>query len=134
MGTGNKSEILVGYFTKYGDGGSDFLPIGDLYKTQVRALAAHIGIPKNVIDKVPTAGLWKGQTDEGQLGTNYGKLDKILVGIEHRLSDEEISKAAGVDVPEVIRIRAVVVKCKHKRVTPKIPKLGFRTVGIDWNE
>src|SRR5207247_990032 len=67
MGTGNKSELAVGYFTKMGDGGVDFLPIGDLYKTQVREMAASLGVPKGITDKVPTAGLWAGQTDEGEL-------------------------------------------------------------------
>ena len=68
MGTGNKSEIAMGYFTVFGDGGADFLPIGDLYKTQVREMASFLGLPKRIIDKVPTAGLWPGQTDEGELG------------------------------------------------------------------
>jgi NAD+ synthase len=134
LGTGNKSELLVGYFTKYGDGGSDFLPIGDLYKTQVRALAAHIGIPEKVIKKVPTAGLWKGQTDEGQLGMLYEDLDRVLFGIEHKMSDEAIAEGTGKPVPEVARIRALVKRNRHKRALPRIPKLGFRTIGIDWNE
>ena len=134
LGTGNKSEILVGYFTKYGDGGSDFLPIGDLYKTQVRSLAAHIGIPEKVIDKVPTAGFWKGQTDEGHLGMLYEDLDRVLFGIEHKMSDEAIAEGTGKPVSEVARIRTMVKGGRHKRAMPRIPKLGFRTIGIDWNE
>ncbi|MCI4371732.1 MAG: NAD+ synthase, partial [Thermoplasmata archaeon] len=82
MGTGNKSEILVGYFTKWGDGGADFLPIGDLYKTQVREMAQSLSLPTEIVDKIPTAGLWPGQTDEGELGISYDELDRILLGLE----------------------------------------------------
>lgn len=77
-GTSNKSEILSGYFTKFGDGASDLLPLGDLFKTQVRELAESIGIPRRIIDKAPTAGLWAGQTDEDELGITYTELDDIL--------------------------------------------------------
>lgn len=77
-GTGNKSELLVGYFTKYGDGGVDILPIADLFKRQVRKLAAELKIPQNIITKPPTAGLWQGQTDEGEMGITYNELDDIL--------------------------------------------------------
>ncbi len=78
MGTGNRSEILTGYFTKYGDGGVDYLPIGALYKTQVRKLAKRMGVPEEIIAQPPTAGLWLGQTDEQELGITYQKLDLIL--------------------------------------------------------
>jgi len=77
-GTGNKSELLVGYFTKYGDGGVDILPIADLLKRQVRMLARELNIPGDVITKPPTAGLWHGQTDEGEMGITYNELDDIL--------------------------------------------------------
>ncbi len=77
-GTGNKSELLVGYFTKYGDGGVDILPIADLFKRQVRQLAKELKIPESVITKPPTAGLWQGQTDEGEMGITYNELDDIL--------------------------------------------------------
>ena len=77
-GTGNKSELMVGYFTKYGDGGVDILPIADLLKRQVCALAQELGIPQNIITKPPTAGLWQGQTDEGEMGITYNELDDIL--------------------------------------------------------
>jgi len=77
-GTGNKSEISVGYFTKYGDGASDFLPIGDLYKSEVRKLSEFAGIPKRIIEKIPTAGFWKKQTDEKELGITYDKLESML--------------------------------------------------------
>jgi NAD+ synthase len=78
MGTGNRSELLAGYFTKYGDGGVDYLSIGALYKTQVRGLAKHMGVPEEIITQAPTAGLWAGQTDEQELGITYEKLDLIL--------------------------------------------------------
>jgi NAD+ synthase len=77
-GTGNKSELLVGYFTKYGDGGVDILPIADLFKRQVRQLAKELKIPQAIITKPPTAGLWHGQTDEGEMGITYNELDDIL--------------------------------------------------------
>ena len=131
-GTSNKTEILLGYFTKYGDGGSDFMPIGDLYKTQVYMLAKHLGIPENIIEKPPTAGLWKGQTDEKEIGLPYGKVDAILYGIERKMDMESISELADVSVDEVKRIYAMVEKNEHKRRFPAIPKIGFRTVGIDW--
>jgi len=131
-GTSNKSEMLVGYFTKYGDGGVDFQPIGDMYKTQVCQLAHYLKIPAPIIRKPPTAGLWVGQTDEKELRMNYATLDKILCGLELKLRDEEIQKAAGVTKGQVDRIRAMRVKSQHKRRTPMIPKLGIRTPGIDW--
>jgi NAD+ synthase len=80
IGTGNKSELEMGYFTKYGDGGVDLLPLGALLKTEVRALAKELGVPQEYIDKAPSAGLWSGQTDEGEMGITYAELDKILAG------------------------------------------------------
>lgn len=77
-GTGNKSELFMGYFTKYGDGGVDILPLGDLTKTQVRQLAKELGIPQEIIDKTPSAGLWEGQTDELEMGITYKQLDEII--------------------------------------------------------
>jgi len=134
VGTGNKSELLTGYFTKYGDGGADILPIGDLYKTQVKELARVLGVPDGIRSLVPTAGLYPGQTDEGELGISYEKLDSILLGIELRLERGQIAKRAGVTEPEVDRIAARVRSSVHKRQTPAIPKLGIRTVGTDWRE
>jgi len=131
-GTSNKTELLTGYFTKYGDGASDILPIGDLYKTQVYQLAKYLEIPEEIIKKPPTAGLWKGQTDEDELGITYAKLDKILYGIERQKSIKEIAETADVDEKEVRRIYEMVSKTEHKRKLPVIPKVSFRTVGIDW--
>ncbi len=134
MGTSNKSELLVGYFTKFGDGGADFCPIGDLYKTEVRLLAKKIGIPKKIIEKVPSAGLWPGQTDEGELGITYDELDKVLAVMELNLPLEEVAKRSGVPMQKVEKVWAMHRASVHKRKMPLIPKLGVRTVGIDWRE
>jgi NAD+ synthase len=131
-GTSNKSEILVGYFTKYGDGGVDIMPIGDVYKTQVRELAKYLKIPNEIISKPPTAGLWHGQTDEEELKLSYSKLDKILVGLEKKIDIKETAKLADVEEPAVKRIRKMRVNSQHKRRNALIPKLGLRTSGLDW--
>ena len=106
-GTGNKSELHVGYFTKYGDGGVDFLPIGDLTKTEVRELARHLGIPHSIVDKTPTAGLWRGQTDESEMGLTYEQLDKIICGMK-------MSPTA------LRRVRELHGTSAHKRVLPPV--------------
>ena len=87
VGTGNKSEAAIGYFTKYGDGGVDLLPIADLYKFEVRALARELGVPEPVIAKAPSAGLWQGQTDEAEIGLSYDQLDAALAAIERGEAD-----------------------------------------------
>ncbi len=134
MGTGNKSELLCGYFSKFGDGAADFLPIGDLYKTQVWAMARHLGLPKAIVDKVPTAGLWPGQTDEAELGIAYADLDRVLLGIELQMDPEAIAEKSGVSLARVRRIEARVAANAHKRKMPLIPKVGVRTIGLDWRE
>jgi NAD+ synthase len=134
MGTGNKSELLMGYFTKFGDGGADFLPIGDLYKTEVRVLARKMDIPVRIIEKTPSAGLWPGQTDEGEMGIIYEELDRILLGIELLLDDEVISSRTGLDLDLVRSVRSKHLASAHKRKMPLIPKLGMRTLGSDWRE
>lgn len=132
VGTGNKSELLTGYFTKYGDGGVDLLPIGDLYKTQVRELGRHLGIPAPILEKPPTAGLWDGQTDEEELGIGYAHLDRILLGLELQLPPATIAKEVGVPEKEVLRIEAKRRSTQHKRRGPLVPRASLRTVGIDW--
>ena len=134
MGTSNKSELLTGYFTKFGDGGADFCPLGDLYKTEVRELARELKLPKKIVEKVPTAGLWEGQTDEGELGLTYEELDQVLVGMELNLSNEDIASRTKIDLEKVERVWAMHRASVHKRKTPLIPKLGFRTIGLDWRE
>lgn len=134
IGTSNKSEYALGYFTKWGDGGADFAPLGDLYKTQVRALAKELEIPAKICEKVPTAGLWPGQTDEGELGITYDRLDQILHGIEFGLDAAEIRRRTGFSVREIARVMGLVRATVHKRKMPLIPKLGVRTFGLDWRE
>jgi NAD+ synthase len=112
-GTGNKSEYKLGYFTKFGDAGADILPLGDLLKTQVRKLAKKLGIPKHIITKPPTAGLWPGQTDESEMGITYAELDDILERIEN--------KREQILAPEKVnRIKQMVKKSEHKRQGPPI--------------
>ncbi|SMB98252.1 NH(3)-dependent NAD(+) synthetase [Thermanaeromonas toyohensis ToBE] len=108
VGTGNRSELAVGYFTKYGDGGVDILPLGNLVKTQVRELASYLGVPKEIINKPPSAGLWEGQTDEGEMGLTYAELDHYL------LTGEAPPKVAE-------RIKALATGSEHKRRLPAIP-------------
>jgi NAD+ synthase len=134
MGTGNKSELLVGYFTKFGDGGSDFLPIGDLYKSEVKELARRIGIPDHIVEKPPSAGLWAGQTDEAEIGASYDDLDSILLGFELGLSHREIVERTSIDLELVKNVWGKYLATVHKRKMPLIPKIGIRTLGLDWRE
>ena len=134
LGTSNKSELLTGYFTKWGDGGSDLNVLGDLYKTQVRELGVKLGMPESVLARTPSGDLWKGQTDEGELGIDYATLDKILLGIELCMKDHDIVKSASVEASQVKHVRALVTKSVHKRRMGLVPKLGTRTVGQDWRE
>lgn len=134
LGTGNKSELLTGYFTKHGDGAADLLPLGDVYKTQAREVAAQVGVPEPIRERAPTAGLWEDQTDEAELGLAYADLDVVLAGIEAQREDERIAEAAGVDLAEVERVRALVDASEHKRSLPPVPKLGWRTPGVDWRQ
>ena len=133
-GTGNKSEILLGYFTKYGDGGVDLLPIGDLYKTEVRELAARLDLPAAIRERPPTAGLWEGQTDEAELGFPYEVIDQILVGLEQLRTDDDIARRTGVPLERVREVLDRVGRNRHKRRPPPIPKIGLRTIGIDWRD
>ena len=117
VGTGNKSEIMVGYSTKYGDGGCDILPIGDLLKKDVRKLAHELEIPEEIIEKTPTAGLWKGQTDEGEMGLSYAELDDALEKIEQ-------NKLRKVNPKILKKVQEMIRKSEHKRNLPKICILG----------
>ncbi len=123
IGCGNRSEIRAGYFTKYGDGAVDLLPLGCLYKTQVKQLAVHLGLPKHVIEKVPSAGLWRKQTDEGELGISYGKLDMIYAGLDLKLKPTTIAKVVGVDIKKVKHFVERERRIAHKLRMPEIPKL-----------
>lgn len=134
LGTGNKSELLLGYFTKYGDGGSDLLPLGDLYKTEVRQLAEQVGLPEAIRTRAPTAGLWEGQTDEGELGLPYSTIDQVLRGMEELRGPEEIARSSGIALETVRALEARVLANRHKRRPPPIPKLSLRTIGLDWRD
>lgn len=131
-GTSNKSEILVGYYTKYGDGGVDIMPIGDVYKTQIWELAKFLKIPKEIIIKPPTAGLWKGQSDEKELKLSYNQLDKILLGLEKKMDLNDIASIVNVKKSEVERIKNMRIRSEHKKRSALIPKVGLRTPGYDW--
>lgn len=131
-GTGNKSELLIGYFTKHGDGGVDLEPIGDLYKTQVKQLAQMMGIPSALVERPPSAGLLPGQTDEEDLGMSYAHLDAILKCIEWNTPRADMARRAGASEAEVEKVVEMVHASEHKRHAPLVPKLGARTVGIDW--
>ena len=131
-GTSNKSELLIGYFTKFGDGGVDIMPIGDLYKSQIFELAKYFEIPIEVIKKPPTAGLIKDQTDEDELKINYRYLDLILAGLEKKMDILKISKITNINISEIKRIKNMRIMSQHKRRGPLIPKLGVRTSGLDW--
>jgi len=133
-GAGNKSELLLGYFTKYGDGGVDLLPIGDLYKTDVRTLAKELGLPAAVLERPPTAGLWAGQTDEGELGASYADIDRVLRGAEELRRPEEIIAVTGLPAEMVHAVLGRLEANRHKRRLPPVAKVGLRTVGIDWRE
>lgn len=112
-GTGNKPEMMVGYFTKYGDGGVDLEPLGELYKHEVRNLAAVLGVPVSIITRPPTAGLWPGQTDEEELGITYDELDAILEALE--TGDTMPASPAA-----VARVRRMIAASAHKRALPPV--------------
>ncbi|MEF8848127.1 MAG: NAD+ synthase [Candidatus Thermoplasmatota archaeon] len=131
-GTSNKSEILIGYYTKYGDGGVDIMPIGDLYKTQIYELAKKLKLPKEIIKKPPRAGLMKNQKDEDELKLDYYQIDKILRGLEEKEEISKIAESNNVNIKEIKKIRNMRIKTQHKRRTPLIPKIGLRTPGLDW--
>ncbi len=134
VGSSDKSELLLGYFTKYGDGGADILPIGDLYKTQVRVLGAYLGLPENIVEKPSSPRLWPNHKAEDELGASYEVIDAILYAlIELRRSFDDVLKIKGVDRDVVENILRRVFASEHKRRVPFIPKLSpGMTIGIDW--
>jgi NAD+ synthase len=112
VGTGNRSELVIGYFTKYGDGGVDVLPLGSLLKSEVRKLAKELGVPQPIIDKPPSAGLWMGQTDEDEMGFTYAELERYLID-----GPDSVAPALALRLERMIRVS------EHKRATPPAP--GF---------
>ena len=132
VGTSNKTEILLGYSTMYGDSASAMNPIGDLYKTQVRQLARAMNIPAAIIDKAPSADLWEGQTDEKELGFTYDEVDKLLyLLIDQRYSPQEAIEA-GFNESFVKAVTARVRRNQFKRMQPPIAKISNRTIGYDF--
>jgi NAD+ synthase len=132
VGTGNKTEILLGYTTLYGDSACALNPIGDMYKTQVRQLAWAMGVPDVIINKPPTADLWIDQTDEGELGFTYADVDQLLyLLVDQRYSPEECVEA-GFSTDFVSKVVERVRRNQFKRVLPPIAKVSNRTVGYDF--
>ncbi len=124
LGAGDRSEILIGYFTKYGDGGVDLLPIGVLYKTQVRRLAVHLGIPEKIAFKPSSPRLWPGQTAEGELGASYEDIDLVLYAVfDEGLSWSEVPEATGVPERVVEMVKRRYEASHHKRNPPPAPPL-----------
>ncbi len=122
LGTGNKSEALVGYFTKYGDGAVDCLPIANLYKQQVRQLARHVGVPEDLAGKTASAELWTDQTDEEELGLDYDTLDAVLaLHVDGPLSVSATARHLRVEESVVERVRGMYERSAHKRAFPPGP-------------
>jgi NAD+ synthase len=132
MGTSNKTEMLLGYSTVYGDSAAALQPIGDLYKTQVRQLARAIGVPEKVIQKAPSADLWAGQTDEGELGFTYAEVDKLLYLLVDQRYRPEACVDEGFDQAFVERVMGLMRRNHFKRVMPPTAKLSQRTIGYDF--
>ena len=132
VGTGNKTESLIGYTTLFGDSACAFNPIGDLYKSQVRQLAVALGVPDAIVRKAPSADLWPGQTDEHEGGFTYPVLDRLLFWrVDKRRSIEEMAEL-GFEAAMVERIDRMVAGAEFKRQVPPIAKLGSRTAGVDY--
>lgn len=131
-GSSDKSETMMGYFTKWGDVAADISPLMDLYKTQVRKLAEHMGIPPELAAKTSTPALWPNQLAETELGIKYETLDLILFGLERFMTTEEIAQQLSVKKPFVEKVKSRWLAVEHKRRLPLVPKVEYRTVGTDF--
>jgi NAD+ synthase len=131
IGTSNKTEALLGYGTLYGDMAAALQPIGDLYKSQLREVAEILGVPQQILDKPPSADLWPGQTDEGELGASYEDLDRILYALVDRRWTPERCVRAGLPASLVQRVASTVARMEYKRQLPPVAKVSLRTPGID---
>jgi NAD+ synthase len=131
-GTGNKTEALLGYTTIYGDNAAAFLPIGDLYKSQVRQLAADMGVPSAILEKPPTADLWPGQTDEGELGMTYADMDRLLYWLVDKRRTHDQLEEMGFGAAQIERVERLIAGSEYKRQTPVVAKLTTRTPGVDY--
>jgi NAD+ synthase len=132
VGTSNKTESLIGYTTIFGDSASAFAPIGDLYKSQVRQLAAEVGVPDAIIRKAPSADLWPGQTDEVEVGFTYAEVDRLLFWMVDRRRRHDELIAMGFEPAFVDRVERLVVGAEFKRQVPPVAKVGPRTAGVDY--
>ncbi len=132
LGTSNKTELLLGYGTIYGDMACAINPLGDLYKTQIRELAEYLEVPERIRKKAPTAGLWEGQTDEEELGLTYEEADRLLYQMIDKRQTAEDAIALGFDKEMVERVTALIKSSEFKRKLPPIAKLSERTVGHDF--
>jgi len=132
VGSSDKSETMMGYFTKWGDIAADISPLMDLYKTQVRQLADFIGVPKEIVEKPSTPQLWPGQLAEEELGIKYEILDLILLGLENFMTIEEIATQLNVPLKLVMDIRTRWLSKEHKRRAPLTMKVEYRTIGTDF--
>ena len=131
IGTSNKTEALLGYGTLYGDMAAALQPIGDLYKSQLRAVAGCLGVPEPILDKPPSADLWPGQTDEDELGASYQDLDRVLYALVDRRWSQDRCVRAGMDARLVKRVASTVARTEYKRQLPPVAKVSLRTPGID---
>jgi NAD+ synthase len=131
-GSSDKSETMMGYFTKWGDAAADIAPILDLYKTQVRMLAMHLGIPRELTLKPSTPALWPNQLAESELGIKYETLDLILYGLERFMEAQEIVEQLNIEKVIVDTVKSRWLANEHKRKMPIAPKVGYRTVGNDF--
>ncbi len=132
LGTSNKTELLLGYGTIHGDMACAINPLGDLYKTQIRQLARHLRVPDKVLKKKPSAGLWSGQTDEGELGVTYAKIDRILYQLVDLKKTKREVVSSGFLKKDVEKIMQLIKSSEFKRKMPPIPKISHRTVGHDF--
>jgi len=132
VGTSNKTELLLGYSTQFGDLASAINPIGDLYKTQLRQLAEHLGVPDQIMAKAPSGDLWVGQTDEGELGFTYEEVDRLLVLLVDRRWQPAQLVRAGFDAEFIDRVLRMIRRNQYKRRLPVIAKLTDRTMDRDF--
>ena len=132
VGTSNKTELLLGYGTLFGDMASAVNPIGDLYKTQIWGLARHLGLPEEIVAKTPSADLWEGQSDEEDLGFSYEEVDLLLYMMLEKRMDKTAVLEEGIEEPFYDKVRKMVVRNQYKRMMPVIAKISARTPGIDF--
>ncbi|MHA1708110.1 MAG: NAD+ synthase [Candidatus Heimdallarchaeaceae archaeon] len=125
IGTSNKSELSIGYGTKYGDLAADIWPIADIYKTQLYEIAKILKINKRILTKPPTAGLWKNQTDEGEIGMPYAKLDVLLAGLEKNIKESTLGAELNLTAAQIQKIKALMKKNQHKLRMPNMCRISF---------